>query len=134
MFKCSIIIPVYNKASLTVQCLNTLLSRPRQGVSFEIIVVDDASTDMTPQVLVGYADRIRVLTQSANAGFSTACNRGAAAAVGRYLVFLNNDTIPQVGWLEELVGYAEGHPRAAVVGSKLLFLDGTIQHAGLVVA
>jgi len=134
MFDCSIIIPVYNKASLTVQCLNTLLSRPRQGVSFEIIVVDDASTDMTPQVLVEYADRIRVLTQSANAGFSTACNRGAAAAVGRYLVFLNNDTIPQVGWLEELVGYAEGHPRAAVVGSKLLFLDGTIQHAGLVVA
>ncbi len=133
MLECSIIIPAYNKASLTIQCLNTLLSRPREGVSFEIIVIDNGSTDMTPQVLIGYADSIRLLTQSANAGFSTICNRGAAAAAGRYLVFLNNDTIPQVGWLDELIGYAENHPRAAVIGSKLLFLDGTIQHAGLVI-
>ncbi|QEH36941.1 N-acetylglucosaminyl-diphospho-decaprenol L-rhamnosyltransferase [Aquisphaera giovannonii] len=134
MMDCSIIIPAYNKASLTVQCLDTLLSRPRAGASFEIIVVDNGSTDVTPHALSGYGDSIRVLTQSVNSGFSTICNLGAAAARGKHLVFLNNDTIPQIDWLDELVEYAESHPRAAAIGSKLLYLDGTIQHAGLVIA
>jgi GT2 family glycosyltransferase/SAM-dependent methyltransferase len=129
---CSIIIPVYNRASITRQCLNTLL---KQSHSFEteIIVVDDGSRDLTPRVLAGYGDRIRVVTHAANAGFALTCNDGAAVASGEYLVFLNNDTLPQDGWLDALVRYAEAHPRAAVVGSKLLFLNDTIQHAGIIV-
>jgi len=133
MPRCSIIIPVYNKASLTRQCLNVLLSHSRENVPHEIIVVDDASTDMTPQLLAGYGNRIRVVTHKTNGGFASAVNDGAAAAKGEFLVFLNNDTIPQPGWLEALVRYADAHPRAAAVGSKLLFPNGTIQHAGVIV-
>jgi GT2 family glycosyltransferase len=133
MPKCSVIIPVYNKASLTRQCLDALLAHPSEHADCEIIVVDDVSTDGTPQLLAGYGDRIRVVRHTANTGFATACNDGAATASGEYLVFLNNDTIPQPGWLDALVRYAEIHPRAAAVGSKLLYPDGTIQHAGVTI-
>jgi GT2 family glycosyltransferase len=133
MRRCTVIIPVYNKVALTRRCLETLFSQPPQGFEREIVVVDDHSTDATPQLLTGYGDRLRVVTHAVNAGFATACNDGAAGARGDYLVFLNNDTVPQTGWLEALVRYAVGHPRAAAVGCKLLYPDDTIQHAGVVV-
>src|SRR5207248_9112048 len=98
-----------------------------------VIVADAASPNSTPALLAEYQDRIRVVTHQANTGFATACNDGAALASGEYLVFLNNDTIPQAGWLDALVACAERHPRAAAVGSKLLFPNDTIQHAGMVI-
>src|SRR6266852_986541 len=133
MPRCSVIIPVYNKASLTRQCLNRLLPRVADAEDFEIVVVDDASSDLTPRLLAAYGDRIQVVTHDTNRGFATSCNDGASAASGEYLVFLNNDTVPLDGWLETLVGYADTHPKAAVIGSKLLFPDGTVQHAGMVI-
>jgi GT2 family glycosyltransferase len=129
---CSIIIPVRNRAGLTRQCLDAVLAEPPDA-PFEIVVVDDGSTDFTPELLAGYAPAIRVVRRDTNAGFAVACNEGAAAAAGEYLLFLNNDTIPQRGWLDALVVYAEHHPKAAIVGSKLLFPNETIQHAGVVV-
>jgi GT2 family glycosyltransferase len=131
--RCSIIIPVYNRASLTRRCLGALLNNPPENASFEIIVVDDASTDATQRLLGDYQERIRVVTHATNTGFAGACNDGAAAASGEYLVFLNNDTIPQPGWLDALVRHAESHPAAAAVASKLLFPNDTIQHAGVVI-
>ena len=133
MPRCSIIIPVHNKASLTRQCLDTLFAAALAGARAEIIVVDDASIDGTAQLLTRYGERIRVVRHATNAGFATACNDGAAVAGCEYLVFLNNDTVPQPGWLDALVCYAGRHPRAAVVGSKLLFPDDTIQHAGMAI-
>jgi cellulose synthase/poly-beta-1,6-N-acetylglucosamine synthase-like glycosyltransferase len=103
------------------------------GLRSELIVVDDASEDETPDVLADYGDRIRVVRREANGGFARACNDGAAAASGRYVVFLNNDTEPTEGWLEALVSYADETPAAGVVGSKLLYTNGTVQHAGIVI-
>src|SRR5919112_210582 len=131
--RCSVMIPVQNRMSLPRQCLNTLLEGHPESVDFEIIVVDDASTDSTQQLLTDYRERVRVVTHARNSGFAAACNDGVAAASGEYLVFLNNDTIPNAGWLDALVRYAESHPDAAVVGSKLLFPNDMIQHAGVVV-
>lgn len=132
MLECSLVIPVHNRASITRQCLDTLLAqfalRPERQ---EIIVVDDASSDITSEVLAGYGTRIRVIKLAQNSGFAVSCNAGAAAAAGAYVLFLNNDTLPQPGWLDELLKYAQEHPKAAVVGSKLLFPDHTIQHAGV---
>jgi GT2 family glycosyltransferase len=129
---CSIVIPVHNKASLTRQCLNALLEMPYHATRIEVIVVDDASTDGTSQLLARYGARIRVLRPDSNGGFARACNVGAAAANGEYLVFLNNDTLPHPDWLDALVRYATRHS-AAVVGSKLLYPNETIQHAGVVI-
>src|SRR5258708_3605475 len=126
MTRSSIVIPVRNQAVLTERCLQAL----GQG-DFEIIVVDDASTDQTPQLLASLAGRLKVMAHSINEGFATSCNHGAAVASGEFLVFLNNDTIPKPGWLDALVHYAEAHPQVSVVGSKLVYPDNTIQHAGV---
>jgi GT2 family glycosyltransferase len=133
MLDCSIIIPVLNHEFLTRQCLDALLGPARDRSSAEIIVVDNGSGEPTVRMLAGYGEAIRVVRHENNRGFAVACNDGAAVARGRFLVFLNNDTVPLAGWLDALVTYAEDTPRAAIVGSKLLFPDRSIQHCGLVI-
>lgn len=132
MTRCSIIIPVFNRASLTKQCVDRLLAYPAVDVETEIVVVDDGSTDLTAEMLVRYGEPLRVVKHDRNAGFATACNDGAMVANGDYLVFLNNDTLPLRGWLDALVRYADRQAKAAIIGSKLLFLNDTVQHAGVV--
>lgn len=129
-FDCSVIIPVWNNLALTMQCL-TALSEVTQGVSYEVIVVDNHSTDETPAFLAGLSGDVKIITNDENLGFAKACNQGAQAAKGEYLVFLNNDTIPQAGWLSALVDEVKTHSDVAVVGSKLLYEDKTVQHAGV---
>jgi GT2 family glycosyltransferase/glycosyltransferase involved in cell wall biosynthesis len=130
--RCSIVIPVYNRASLTRQCLDALFGEHRPAVTFEVVVVDDGSTDTTGTMLEAYRE-VRVLRHDRSLGFAHAVNAGAAAASAEFLVFLNNDTIPEPGWLDALVAQVEEHPRAAVVGSRLLYPNDTVQHAGIVI-
>jgi GT2 family glycosyltransferase len=127
----SIVIPVHDRAALTRRCLDAVLD----GLAghCEVIVVDDASTDETPALLDGYGAAIRRLTLADNRGYAGACNAGAGSARGDSLVFLNNDTEPLRGWLEALERHARAHPEAAVVGAKLLYPTGTVQHAGVVI-
>src|SRR5882724_6431875 len=96
---CSVIIPAFNRAALTRQCLDALLRHPA-GFEVEIIVVDNGSRDGTRAMLARYGERIRVLTHEENRFFATACNRGAELARSPFLVFLNNDTVPLAGWLD----------------------------------
>ena len=126
--RATIVVPIHDGASMTKQCLDELLA-DRRGP--EIVVVDDASNDETEFLLETYADRFRVIRNPQNLGFARSCNLGAASATTEFLIFLNNDTIPQPGWLEALVRHADLHPEAAVIGCKLLYPDGTIQHAGV---
>ena len=127
----SIVIPVHNCAPLTGLCLDAVLTG--LPARCEVIVVDDASTDATPDVLAGYGEAIRTARMDSNVGFARACNEGARLAQGELLVFLNNDTEPQPGWLEALTRYAGERPAAAVVGAKLLYPTGAVQHAGVVI-
>ncbi len=129
-FKASIIIPVFNKLELTRQCLTTLASLTTMP-EYEVIVVDNHSTDGTAEFLASLGGDVQVIRNPENHGFAIACNQGAKAARGEFLLFLNNDTIPTEGWLNALVDEVERHPDVAVVGSKLLYEDGTIQHAGV---
>jgi GT2 family glycosyltransferase/radical SAM superfamily enzyme YgiQ (UPF0313 family) len=131
-FDASIVIPLYNRADLSAQCLERL-AEVTHDVGYEVILVDNASTDHTADVLAALGGDVRVIRNRENLGFARACNQGAAAASGRYVVFLNNDTIPLPGWLAALVREADDHPGVTVVGSKLLYPDDTIQHAGVVV-
>src|SRR3954452_14240921 len=86
----SIVIPVHNKATITRQCLEALLGEVDDGVQREIVVVDDGSSDLTPQILAAYGDRIRVVRHESARGFAAACNAGASAASTEFLVLLNN--------------------------------------------
>lgn len=127
----SIVIPVHNQSALTRTVLETLLTPGNITIPFEILVIDDGSSDATLQVLEQFRDRVRWMSLSPNIGFGGACNAGAALARGPYIAFLNNDTIPEPGWVDALVRHAEQHPAAAVVGAKLLYPSGEIQHAGV---
>jgi GT2 family glycosyltransferase/thioredoxin-like negative regulator of GroEL len=128
--KVSIIIPVFNGVEYTRQCIDQLLAVTDRAIPHEIIVVDNASTDGTAQFLAKLQGDIRVITNRENLGFARACNHGARLATGDYLVYLNNDTIPQAGWLEALIEGVE-HDGADICGSLLLYPDGSVQHAGV---
>jgi GT2 family glycosyltransferase len=128
----SIVIPVFNKAEFTFQCLSSLLEEIDFGET-EVIVVDNASTDETPRLLAHFGEVVRVIRNEQNLGFVDACNQGAAAARGKYLVFLNNDTEVLPGWLSELGETIEADPSIGAVGSMLLYPHGTIQEAGGIV-
>ncbi len=124
----SIVIPVFNREDLTQQCLSALPSTlDGRG---EVIVVDNGSGPATAATLAQHP-WVRVVRNETNLGFAAACNQGARAAQGRYLVHLNNDTVPLRGWLATLLRVFEDHPDVGVVGAKLLFPNGTIQHAGV---
>ncbi|MEO7723781.1 MAG: glycosyltransferase [Chthoniobacterales bacterium] len=124
----SIVIPVYNQVDFTHACL-AAVQQHSGGLSYEVIVVDDASTDNTREV-IGNIPGLIYLRSEKNSGFIAACNRGAAAARGSYLVFLNNDTTVTAGWLEALRETFTFEPDAGLVGSKLVYPDGRLQEAG----
>ena len=127
----SIIIPVFNNAKYTLNCINSILKNTRD-VEYEIIVVDNASTDKTGKILKEMKN-INVLTNSENLGFGEACNIGARAANGKYLVFLNNDTEVKEGWLKTLLEPAARDVSVGIVGAKLVYPDGKLQEAGGIV-
>lgn len=126
--KISIIIPVFNQFYFTQACLASL--QEHQGTErFEVILVDDCSTDETAE-LVPQMKGVVYLRNQTNSGFIASCNRGAKKARGKCLVFLNNDTIVQEGWLTALLDTFAEEPQAGIVGSKLVYPDGRLQEAG----
>ena len=129
-FDVSIIIPVFNHAHLTRECLEAI-SVIQDQCSFEVIVVDNHSTDETPQILQAIEGDITILRQPENRGFAAACNIGARVATGEFLVFLNNDTRPLSGWLDAMINCAREDQLIGAVGAKLLYPDGEVQHAGV---
>jgi O-antigen biosynthesis protein len=127
----SIIIPVFNNFDYTCRCLESMLRFPPEAKA-EIIIVDDGSTDAT--LLAGLIfGGVRIIRNAGNLGFVGSVNAGAAAARGNHLLFLNNDTEVQAGWLDELLATFALDPRIGVVGSKLLSPDGRLQEVGGIV-
>lgn len=129
--KVSIIIPVHNKITATYYCLCSLLVAYNK-TKFEVIVVDDGSTDETAH-LEDIVSGIKVIHNSEPQRFIGACNIGAKNSEGEYIVLLNNDTEVTHGWLDELVQAFERFDNVGAVGSKLLYPDGTLQGAGGIV-
>lgn len=125
----TVVIPVYNKLGVTMQCLQSIADTWFETLAVQIVVVDDASTDRTSQVL-DKLPGLHYVRNPKNLGFIGACNRGAQHARGKYICFLNNDTVVREAWLDHLVITAETVPGAGAVGAKLLYPDGTLQEAG----
>jgi GT2 family glycosyltransferase/glycosyltransferase involved in cell wall biosynthesis len=124
----SIIIPVFNQFQYTHACLGSLQAAEERS-TFEVIVVDDCSTDETTEFVPRMGGVVYVRSET-NSGFIASCNRGAEKARGKHLLFLNNDTIVKEGWLTALVDTFAEEPRAGIVGSKLVYPDGRLQEAG----
>jgi O-antigen biosynthesis protein len=125
----TIVIPYFNHRDVTVRCLRSIADSWFESLDVQFVVVDDGSTDGTADI-VSRLDGVDLLRCGKNEGFIRACNRGASLARGKYLVFLNNDTVVRDGWLDHLVVAAESDGSIGVVGSKLIFPDGRLQEAG----
>jgi GT2 family glycosyltransferase len=124
----SIVIPLYNQAHYTYLTLETLRGAPT-SVPFEVILVDDTSTDATARLL-DRLDGMRIVTHQKNEGFGETCNDGLAIARGEFVCFLNSDVVVTPGWLDALVTIMEAHAACGAVGARLIFPDGTLQEAG----
>lgn len=114
----SIIIPTFNRAELLRKCLASV--RTQTYRHYEVIVVDDGSTDHTAEVLAEYADDIRVIRQP-NGGPGAARNLGAAQAAGEYLAFLDSDDLWFPWTLKNIAALIEQHQPSIVSGALLPF-------------
>lgn len=136
----SILIPVFNNWSLTQNCLLSLCEHMPTDLSFEVILVDNNSTDETArdaqpfgQSLLG--ERFRLFRQEENLGFARAINLGASEARGEYLYLLNNDTIIISDPVSTPMALLEKHSDLGATGPLLIFPDsGRIQHLGITIA
>jgi len=129
----SIVVPCFDGIAHTNACLTSLHETLPRDFRGEIVVVDDASSDGTADLLDDLArrdQRIRVVRNSRNRGFLESANIGAEAASADMLVFLNNDTILLPDWLEPLLRVFVEHQDAGAVGGRLLYPDGRLQEAG----
>lgn len=130
----SIIIPMRDGLSLTKTCVESILTLTRHR-EFEILIVDNGSREPATHAwltaIQATDPRIRVLSSDIPFNFSKLNNHAAAHARGEVLILLNNDIeIIDPEWLTALIGWAR-RPKIGAVGAKLLFADGTIQHAGI---
>jgi N-acetylglucosaminyl-diphospho-decaprenol L-rhamnosyltransferase len=122
----SVCIANWNCRELLRACLGSLLDGP-QGVRLEVIVVDNASSDGAADMVAREFPEVVLVRNPANRGFARACNQAAERAGGRFLFFLNNDTMVPPGTLRRLVDYAEAHPEAGIVGPALRDASGQRQ-------
>lgn len=120
--KVSIILVNYNAAALIRQCLRSIYEQTKE-ILFEIIVVDNASSDDSRQVIRSEFSGVHLIESPENLGFSSGNNLGASAAKGRYLLFLNTDTLLFENSIRILAEYLDAHPGVGAIGPKILFED-----------
>ncbi|MBN2006001.1 MAG: glycosyltransferase [Anaerolineae bacterium] len=127
--RASLIILVWNGKPYLEACLDAVLAQEYPG--FEVIVVDNASTDGSADWVAEHYPQVRLIRNAINLGFAGGNNVGLAAAAGDVLALLNQDTMVQPGWLAALVEALQTYPGAGVAGAKILDMDGRVlQHAG----
>jgi GT2 family glycosyltransferase len=122
----SVCIANWNCRQLLRGCLESLQDQP-QGLRLEVIVVDNGSTDGAADMVAREFPEVVLVRNATNRGFSRASNQAAAKARGRYLLFLNNDTVVPPGTLRRLVEFAERHPEVGMVGPRLRNAQGQVQ-------
>ncbi|MCS7195019.1 MAG: glycosyltransferase [Meiothermus sp.] len=121
----SIVIPTQNRAGLLARVVRAFLEQ--EGVSFELIVVDDGSTDATPEALEALKDPRLLVLRQPNRGLAQARNAGLARARGAYVLFNDDDVVPEEGFLQAHLELHRRYPAAAAV-SRLYLPESLGQH------
>jgi hypothetical protein len=122
----SVCVVNWNCRDLLRKCLASLFTRP-QDAAFEVVVVDNASSDGAADLVAREFPGVRLVRNDRNLGFSRGNNQAARLATGRYLFFLNNDTELAAGTLGEFVRFADRNPGVGMVGPRLRGADGQAQ-------
>lgn len=121
----SIVVPCWNGVGYTRSCVESILADTE--VRFELILVDNGSTDGTPQYTADVVSRypmVGTVRNEQNLGFGLACNQGMRVARGDYLVILNNDTLVTEGWLARVLDHAESDPEVGIVAPRSNWVAG----------
>lgn len=119
MTKISIILPVYNREDLIKPCVDSLLHQTAND--YEIIIVDDCSTDKTNEILSNYRDqRLRLLNNKIQSGPSFSRNRAAQEADGEILAFIDSDCVAHADWIEKLASGFRENLKVGIVGGQIL--------------
>ena len=125
--KLSIVIPTFNAHEWIEQCLDSIRLHGPGGGDYELIVIDDKSTDDTVAIVREKFSDVRLLLNEKNVGFGRTVNVGLRASSGQYILVLNNDTWMHEGALDAMVAYLDEHADAGIVGPKVLSGDGSLQ-------
>ena len=127
----SIIVPVYNGKDVIDDCIRSIVASTK-STDYEILIVDDDSKDGSADIIKKYiSDRVTLLTNKINLGFTKTVMRGIDSSKGEIIALLNMDTIVDRDWLKELIRPLESGNRVGITGSKIFYMDSdNIQHAG----
>ena len=123
----SIVVVSYNTAALLEKCLTAVYANTHSAFTFEVLVVDNASSDDSVSIVQTKFPEARLIANTQNRGFAAASNQALAVAQGTYFVLLNPDTEVVGEALWQMVAFLEAEPQAAVVGPSLLYPDGSFQ-------
>ena len=121
----------FNNVRFTHQCLDSILKHT--DVPYELIIVDNNSTDETKDLLLRVEGTIKIFNEK-NIGFGNACNIGAKIAKANFLLFLNNDTIVTPKWLPPLLETMNSIKNCGAVGGKIIGFNGLLQEAGGIIS
>jgi GT2 family glycosyltransferase len=122
----SIVLVCWNNRAYLGPCLESLY-QSKMKCTFDIVVVDNGSTDGTPEMLAEKYPEVIIIQNAGNVGLGKASNQGIEATRGRYILLLNNDTIVNGESFDAMAEFLDNNSRAAAVGGKLLNPDGSIQ-------
>ncbi|MEE3228779.1 MAG: glycosyltransferase family 2 protein, partial [Chloroflexota bacterium] len=124
----SVIIVTYNSAQVVAACVDSIINN-NQDVEVEILIVDNASTDDTCEIITRNYPDITLISGHGNLGFAAGNNIGFQAAKGRHFLVLNPDTEISSGALRALTDYADTHPKVGMIAPHVINPDGTLQHS-----
>ena len=124
----SICIVNWNTEAQLKECLRSIYGETR-GISYEVFVVDNASRDGSVEMVKNHFPDVCLIANRENRGFAAANNQAIRLAKGRYVIYLNPDTVINGNALTTMVRFMDDHPEAAAIGPKLLNTDGSVQHS-----
>lgn len=126
--KVSVIVVSFNTAAMTLDCLRSVEAGLAE-LPAEILVVDNASTDGSPEAIRAAFPALRLMANQDNIGFGGANNQAMREARGEFLLLLNSDAFPKPGAIAALVAFLAANPQVGAVGARLLNRDGSLQRS-----